>query len=47
MHGYFHDRSHVYVILEYAQGGSLFHKFMKDRQLPEPLVAKVKNSLVI
>lgn len=41
MFGYFHDKSYVYVVLEYASNGSLFKKIVQERQFSEQVTAKV------
>lgn len=35
MDSYFEDREHVYLVLEYAEGGSLFKVIKKKRKLSE------------
>ena len=40
LYGNFEDRTHVYLILEYMEEGTLFSLFKKNKILPEPEVAK-------
>ena len=41
MYGYFHDKQYVYVVLEYADNGSIFKKLVQEKSFDEPLIAKV------
>ena len=36
----FDDKTHVYLVLEYMEEGTLFSHFKKNKTLPEPEVAK-------
>ncbi|KFB42377.1 AGAP001793-PA-like protein [Anopheles sinensis] len=48
MYGYFHDESRIYLILEYAQGGTLFKAQQQQpgKRFPEKQCAIYVNSLV-
>lgn len=35
LEGFFEDSEYVYIVLEYAEGGNLFHMLKKKRKLPE------------
>ena len=41
MFGYFDDKNYVYVVLEFAENGSLFKKIVHERRFSEALTAKV------
>nr|CAI5866575.1 unnamed protein product [Callosobruchus analis] len=42
LYGYFHDEARVYLILEFAANGALYHKLTStlDKRFPEPEAAK-------
>ncbi|KAI8379525.1 kinase-like domain-containing protein [Radiomyces spectabilis] len=40
LYGYFHDRDHVYIVLEYAAEGELYTKLQKRGRFTEPTAAK-------
>uniref|UniRef100_A0AAG5CNH6 Aurora kinase n=1 Tax=Anopheles atroparvus TaxID=41427 RepID=A0AAG5CNH6_ANOAO len=48
MYGYFHDESRIYLILEYAQGGTLFKEQQQQpgKRFPEKQCAIYVNALV-
>lgn len=41
MYGYFHDKQYIYVVLEYADNGSIFKKLVQEKSFGEALIAKV------
>ena len=43
--GAFFDEVHVYVVLEYMDGGSLQDVLLKARKIPEPILAQVTLSI--
>ena len=47
MHGYFLDKTYVYVVLEYAANGSIFKKIVQEKHFSEKLTAKVKKTLFL
>jgi len=40
MHGYFVDKTYVYVVLEFAANGSIFKKIVQEKTFSEQLTAK-------
>ena len=43
MYGYFHDKQYIYVVLEYADNGSIFKKLVQEKSFDEGLIAKVRE----
>jgi len=46
MYGYFHDKNYVYVVLEYADNGSIFKKLVQEKNFDETLIAKYLFQLI-
>ena len=44
--GYFHDNKRLYLILEYAPGGSVFQLLQKKKRFSTPLAANLIDQLV-
>lgn len=46
MYGFFHDEARIYLILEYAAGGTLFNSLKKEGKFDEKKSAKYIKSLI-
>lgn len=46
MYGFFHDEQRIYLILEYASGGTLFNALKKEGKFDEKKSAKYIKSLI-
>lgn len=46
MYGFFHDDQRIYLILEYASGGTLFNALKRVTKFDEPTSAKYISCLV-
>lgn len=46
MYGFFHDEQRIYLILEYASGGTLFNAMKTEVKFPEPKAAKYIKSMI-
>lgn len=46
MYGFFHDEQRIYLILEYASGGTLFNILKKENRFDEKKSAKYIKSLI-
>lgn len=46
MYGFFHDDHRIYLILEYAAGGTLFNAMKKEGKFPELKTAKYIKSMI-
>lgn len=46
MYGFFHDDQRIYLILEYAAGGTLFNAMKKEGKFPELKAAKYIKSMI-
>ena len=41
MYGFFDDKTHLYIILEYMDGGTLYQKLKKETTISEPEAAYI------
>ena len=41
MYGFFDDKTHLYIILEYMDSGTLYQKLKKDIKISEPETAYI------
>ena len=41
MYGFFEDRSHLYIVLEYMDGGTLYQRLKDEVKLDERETAKI------
>jgi aurora kinase A len=46
MYGFFHDEQRIYLILEYAAGGTLFNALKKEGKFPEAKTAQFIKSMI-
>lgn len=46
MYGFFHDKNRLYLILEFAPGGNLYHALKKNKRFDERTAARYVRNLV-
>ena len=47
MYGFFDDKSHLYIVLEYMEGGTLYSKLKKEGKLTERDTANVIRQITL
>ncbi len=46
LHAVFEDKAYIYLIMEFANQGSLFQKLRREKLFPEPLLAKYMTDVI-